>query len=79
MKFKIIYAAAVVAATACNNGQAELHQLIDTTFDRAAEQSLLLTQDALSKGDLLPRTFEDGKLKTAGYRSWISGFFPGTL
>lgn len=79
MKFKIIYAAAVVAATACNNGQAELHQLIDTTFDRAAGQSLLLAQDALPKGELLPRTFENGELKTADYRSWISGFFPGTL
>lgn len=75
----MLIAAVAAAVTSCSNGQDELKQLIDTTFDRAAEQSLLLAHDAIPKGDLLPRTFEDGELKTADYRSWISGFFPGTL
>ena len=79
MKFRILCAAAILAATACNSGQNDLRQLIDSTFDRAAEQSMLLAQTAQPKENLLPRTFEGGELKTADYRSWICGFFPGTL
>ncbi len=35
--------------------------------------------DSLKGTTNLPRTFENGKLKTAALRDWTSGFFPGSL
>ncbi len=79
-KLTILLAAASLAAfSSCKSDKDELTQLIDKTFERACEQSKALAEAALPLEGLLPRTFENGELKTADYRSWICGFFPGTL
>ena len=54
-------------------------EMIERGLQTAAEQSVMLVNQLESQDSLLPRTFEDGQLKTAKYHSWISGFFPGVL
>ncbi len=79
-KFTIILlSAAIIALPSCKSEKDELNQLIDKTFERACEQSITLAETVLPQEGLLPRTFENGEVKTADYRSWICGFFPGTL
>ena len=56
-----------------------MEAMIERGLQTAAEQSILLVNQLESRDSLLPRTFEDGQLKTAKYHSWISGFFPGVL
>ncbi len=78
-KFTLLLAAAFAALPSCQSDKDELARLIDKTFERASEQSIALAEAVLPQEGRLPRTFEDGELKTADYRSWICGFFPGTL
>lgn len=79
--YKILIAAASAAAiSACGGKQEEdMAALVDRCWNTALEQSMMLAENALSQEGRLPRTYEDGKLFTADYHSWISGFFPGTL
>lgn len=75
-----IAAAALAAVSACGgNQEEELQALVDRCWDTALGQSMTLAESVLSEEGRLPRTFEDGKLQTADYHSWICGFFPGTL
>ncbi len=78
-KLTILFAAALAALSACKSETAELNQMIDSSFERARGQYMILAKDALPVEGKLPRTYENGELKTAGYGSWICGFFPGTL
>ena len=59
--------------------QEPLGQMIDRGLDRAAGQALILARSLASQKEALPRTFENGELKTTGYGGWVSGFFPGVL
>jgi len=54
-------------------------QVIERGLQRAASQSLLMANSLKDKQDLLPRTYENGQLKTIRYDHWVSGFFPGVL
>ena len=54
-----------------------MNQLIDRVFVVAQEQSELMA--ASLSDDQTPKTFEEGKLVTAAYDWWCSGFFPGVL
>ena len=59
--------------------QESLQDMIERGLDRAADQALLLARNLEGTPDALPHTYQDGKLLTTTYRSWISGFFPGVL
>lgn len=50
---------------------------LTTVVKQSVQQYKLLTSN-LPAGQL-PRTFENGSLKTVGPYAWISGFYPGTL
>ena len=56
-----------------------MSQVIERGLQRAASQSLLMANSLKDKKDLLPRTYENGQLKTIRYDHWVSGFFPGVL
>lgn len=56
-----------------------MSQVIERGLQRAASQSLLMANSLKDKQDLLPRTYENGQLKTIRYDHWVSGFFPGVL
>lgn len=77
----IILAAALTAVVSSCSGTKEegLSEMISRSLDRAHSQALYLAKSAEPLEGQLPRTFENGELKTADYRSWICGFFPGTL
>ena len=79
MKKTILYLAAILAMTvSCAEGQKEtMNQLIDRVFVVAQEQSELMA--ASLSDDQTPKTFEEGKLVTAAYDWWCSGFVPGVL
>ena len=59
--------------------QEPLESMIERGLDRAAVQALTLAKSLKDDQNALPRTYEDGALKTTGYSGWVSGFFPGTL
>lgn len=63
---------------ACNN-----EENIDTTIDKSLAFSVgqytLMTEVMNEKPDLLPRSFNNGELITAGPGWWTSGFYPGCL
>lgn len=71
----------LLACASCSTQSHEesMEQLIERGLQTATEQSLLMAKELESQEGMLPRTYEDGKLKTAKYHSWISGFFPGVL
>ena len=79
MKKTIICLVAVLAlAVSCAEPQKEsMNQLIDRVFAVAAEQSEIMAASLAE--DQTPKTFEEGKLVTASYDWWCSGFFPGVL
>ena len=79
MKKTIICLAAVLAlAVSCAEPQKEsMNQLIDRVFAVAVEQSEIMAASLAE--DQTPKTFEEGKLVTAPYDWWCSGFFPGVL
>ena len=79
MKKTIICLAAVLAlAVSCAEPQKEsMNQLIDRVFAVAVEQSEIMAASLAE--DQTPKTFEEGKLVTASYDWWCSGFFPGVL
>ena len=59
--------------------QEPLRDMVARGLDRAASQALILARNMESLEGALPRTFEDGQLKTTNYAGWVSGFFPGVL
>lgn len=61
------------------NESESLNAMIDRGLDRATTQSVILAKNLESKPNLLPRTYENGKLQTIRYDHWVSGFFPGVL
>lgn len=83
MKKGILYFLLVYTCTSflsCSNDKKEpLPEVIERGLSVATEQSLFLAKEVLDKEGQLPRTYEDGELKTTNYRAWISGFFPGVL
>ena len=56
-----------------------LEQMIARGMERAEAQSLILARTLETQPDLLPRTYENGRLQTIRYDNWVSGFFPGVL
>lgn len=74
----LLFTAVLTLAISCSEPQKEtMDQLIDRVFAVAAEQSRIMSS-ALAE-DQTPKTFEEGKLVTAPYDWWCSGFFPGVL
>lgn len=74
----LLFTAVLTLAISCSEPQKEtMDQLIDRVFAVAAEQSRIMSS-ALAD-DQTPKTFEEGKLVTAPYDWWCSGFFPGVL
>ena len=72
------FAAILVLAVSCTgSGNETMDQLVDRVFAVAAQQSEIMA--ASLADDQTPKTFEDGKLVTAPYDWWCSGFFPGVL
>ena len=57
-----------------------MKETIDESLDFSAKQYASLADVMKDKPDLLPRTIDkNGTLLTDSSRSWISGFFPGSL
>lgn len=56
-----------------------MSSVIERGLDRAAHQSLYMAKSMENMGNALPRTFENGSLRTIRYDHWVSGFFPGVL
>lgn len=67
---------AVLATT--TTAQSMIHT-VDSVLERCRTQSLLLAATLEKSDGLLPRTWENGQLKTCTYRDWTAGFFAGTL
>lgn len=51
--------------------------LMRSLVSQSVQQYKLLTANL--PADQLPRTFENGSVKTVGPYAWISGFYPGTM
>ena len=72
--------AAGLLLSSCQTEKPEpLSEVIERGFQRATEQTFLLAKAVENQEGRLPRTFENGEVKTSDYRAWISGFFPGVL
>ena len=56
-----------------------MSELVERGLERATQQSLIMAKSLNDKKDALPRTYEDGEIKTIRYDHWVSGFFPGVL
>ncbi len=54
-------------------------KLFEQSLQFAKKQSNLMVKSLMDKPELLPRTYEYGKLLTSKSDWWTSGFFPGTL
>lgn len=70
--------AATIFYCSCNQEEA-LSKVIDRGLTAAGEQSLLLAEALENREGALPKTYENGELKSSRYRAWTSGFFPGVL
>lgn len=56
-----------------------LSKVVQRGLDISTRQSIYLAGELENQMEILPRTYANNELKTAGYKSWISGFFPGVL
>ena len=56
-----------------------IESVIERGLDVAEKQTLFMAEQLEGMEGKLPRTYENGELRTCGYRPWISGFFPGVL
>ncbi len=56
-----------------------MKDVVQRGLSRASQQSLILARALEAKDGVLPRTFEQGEIKTIKYDHWVSGFFPGVL
>ncbi|MCR4853113.1 MAG: DUF2264 domain-containing protein [Prevotella sp.] len=61
------------------SAQEPLADVIERGLKRAQHQSLIMARALENKEGALPRSFEQGELKTIRYDHWVSGFFPGVL
>ena len=71
--------AALFPMGAAAQSEEPMSQVIERGLQRAASQSLLMANTLKDKQNQLPRTYENGQLKTIRYDHWVSGFFPGVL
>lgn len=62
-----------------NKQEEPLSGVIERGLNVSRQQTLLLAKEMEAKENRLPKTYENGVLQTANYKSWISGFFPGLL
>lgn len=76
-RLSFVYIAVFVIS--CKPNRADISQIVEKGLDVATEQALIMAKSLEDKKGLLPRNFENNQLKTANYRSWISGFYPGVL
>lgn len=77
---RTIWVAVFMLLPFCLHGQEEpMEQVVRRGLTVAKEQSLLLAKSLENEPDRLPRMYEQGELKTCGYRAWVSGFYPGVL
>ena len=67
-----------MSCLSCNKKET-ISEVIQRGLSVATQQPLLLAKDLEKQEGALPRTFEDGVLKTSDYTAWTSGFFPGVL
>ena len=77
--FPLVAGAQGEVPPAPERSEEEMAQVIERGLQRAASQSLLMANSLKDRKDLLPRTYENGELKTDRYGNWVSGFFPGVL
>lgn len=66
------------AVPAQNSDEKEtMQELIDRQFEFAKQQYKVLSKNV--PDNRMPKTFEEGEVKTSSTRWWCSGFYPGTL
>ena len=56
-----------------------MSKVVERGLQRATSQSLVLASALKDRNDVLPRTFDKGRLQTIRFDHWVSGFFPGVL
>ena len=72
--------AAMLLTTSCGNSEKEqLRKMTQQSLTFCSEQVMHLSERLIPLEGQLPRTFENGELKTTTHRSWTSGFYPGVL
>ena len=69
----------LIGSSAMAQEQESMSQLIERGLQTATSQSLIMAKALEDKPNALPRTYENGELKTIRYDHWVSGFFPGVL
>ena len=76
----LLSAVTAIFVLSCVSKQESMESLIKDRLDRSLQQYELMAESLIDQPDKLPRTIDkDGKLSTAGSRSWVSGFVPGSL
>lgn len=56
-----------------------LSEVVERGLNVSSQQTMFLAEELENQEKKLPRTYENNELKTVGYKSWVSGFFPGVL
>ena len=56
-----------------------LSEVVERGLKVSSQQAMFLAEELENQEKKLPRTYENNELKTVGYKSWVSGFFPGVL
>ncbi len=79
MKRKNLILLAWLTLSATATDAQPILQTVDSALERCTKQTLLLARSLENQEGLLPKTWEDGQLKTCTYRDWTAGFFAGTL
>lgn len=59
--------------------QEPLEKVLDKALEFAEQQSLLMAAAHEGEKGILPKSFENGEMKTSNSGWWCSGFFPGVL
>lgn len=71
---------AVVGMAACTQEkETPMREVINGALANAERQALEMAGALAAEGDVLPRSYADGRLVTSGSGWWCSGFFPGVL
>ena len=76
---RLLILAASLMLSVVVRGDEPMSQVIERGLQRATSQSLVMAGSLKERSDALPRTYENGQLKTIRYDHWVSGFFPGVL
>jgi hypothetical protein len=81
VRIQLLFAGLCISAlfSCCTEKEKPMTEIIEAALLQAEKQSLLMAARYDTVPGVLPRSFENGQMITAGSRWWTSGFFPGVL